>query len=249
MADANTTVAKAPRYLRMAGDLRDAIMAGEYAASGDFPTESELCQRYGVSRFTVREALRRLQAEGLIERRRGSGTRVQPAAALGGALHQPLSNVGELLQYARDSRIVYGLGRSGPLPREFSEQVEGNTAGVWHSLRGIRRPPNGGPPIAVTEAFFHERLGQVTTQFDLQGGTLFSQLERITGTTIGRVTQDIQAARADRTIAAALDITTRDPVLRIIRCYCDRQGKLFEISVSHHPGDSFAYSMHIDLDS
>ena len=35
---------------------------------------------------------------------------------------------------------------------------------------------------------------------------------------------------------------------RILRCYFDLKGRLFEISVSHHPGDRFAYAMHIDVE-
>ena len=36
--------------------------------------------------------------------------------------------------------------------------------------------------------------------------------------------------------------------LRILRCYHDQDGRMFEMSVSHHPGDRFAYSMHIDVE-
>ena len=77
--------ARTPRYLQLAGELRDAILTGAFADGKPFPTETALCTKYDVSRFTVREALRRLEVEGLIERRRGSGTTVQPAAARGGA--------------------------------------------------------------------------------------------------------------------------------------------------------------------
>jgi len=76
--------ARIPRYVQLAGELREAILAGEFANGKPFPTETALCERFDVSRFTVREALRRLESEGLIERRRGSGTTVQPAAARGG---------------------------------------------------------------------------------------------------------------------------------------------------------------------
>jgi GntR family transcriptional regulator len=93
-------LAATPRYKELADELRREILRGDYAPDR-FPTENALCKRYGVSRFTVREALRALQAEGLIARKRGSGTVIQPAVARGGALHQPLSNVGEILQYAR----------------------------------------------------------------------------------------------------------------------------------------------------
>ncbi|MHA4875136.1 GntR family transcriptional regulator, partial [Enterococcus faecium] len=79
-------VARKPRYLEVAEDLRAQIAAGAFPQAEQFPTEAVLCRTYGVSRFTVREALRTLQQEGLIQRRRGSGTVIQPAAARGGAL-------------------------------------------------------------------------------------------------------------------------------------------------------------------
>ena len=77
-------LAASPRYRELAEELRGEILRGEFQGRG-FPTEADLCKRFSVSRFTVREALRALQADGLISRRRGSGTRIQPAAARGGA--------------------------------------------------------------------------------------------------------------------------------------------------------------------
>ena len=238
-----------PRYLAMAGELREAILEGRFADGRLFPTENALCKQYNVSRYTVREALRRLQAEGLIARRRGSGTTVQPAGARGGALHQPLSNVGELLQYARDSVVTYAeVPTDGPLPRGVAEQLAEDTRGNWRCFEGVRRQHESAPPIAATSAFFHERLGKCIDQLDLAGGTLFSQVERLCGISIGKVTQDIQAIAADAPIAAKLEVDEASPVLRILRCYVDPGGTPFEISVSHHPGESFAYTMHIDVE-
>ena len=79
--------------------------------------------------------------------------------------------------------------------------------------------------------------------------TLFSQIERLTGTSAATVTQDIQAIAADKTDAKTLEVEEGAPVLLIIRSYVDAKGDVFEISVSHHPGDRFAYNMHIDVDS
>lgn len=249
MADAAAPLTRSmPRYMQVAGELRQAILDGKFADGQPFPTETALCGEYGVSRFTVREALKRLQVEGLIARRRGSGTTVQPAAARGGALHQPLSNVGELLQYARNSEVIYSEQKTGALPAKIAEQIGENTKGKWRSYRGVRRQTAEAPPIAVTDAYFHERLGEAVDKLDLAAGTLFSQIEQLAGVTIGRVTQDIQAIAADARTAAELEIKKGSPVLRIIRCYLDPAGEVYEISVSHHPGDRFAYAMHIDLD-
>lgn len=238
----------APRYLQVAGELRAEILSGKITARDQFPTESDLCQRYGVSRFTIREALRRLQNEGLIARKRGSGTVVQPAAARGGTLHQPLSNVGEILQYARDTHVAYEPRGRGDLPREIAEQIGEDTNGQWTCFRGVRSQQIDGQPIAATDAFFHESLDPVVESLDLGGGTLFSQIERLAGVSVGKVNQDIQAVAASADIARALDMKRGSPVLRITRCYLDAKGQVFEISVSHHPGDRFAYSMHIDVD-
>ncbi|MEM9500520.1 MAG: GntR family transcriptional regulator [Pseudomonadota bacterium] len=236
-----------PRYLQLAGQLREAILAGDFANGRQFPTETTLCRDHDVSRYTVREALRRLEAEGLIQRKRGSGTTVQPAAARGGALHQPLSNVGELLQYARDSKVVYSHLGECKLPTSVAEQIADPVDGQWSCFHGVRRHEGDALPIASTHAYFHERLGDALAQLDLAKGTLFSQIEQLTGVQIGKVTQDIQAIAADSDIASALEIDEGRPVLRILRCYFDPTGHIFEISVSHHPGDRFAYAMHIDV--
>ncbi len=240
--------ARTPRYLQVASELREAILAGDFAEGKQFPTETALCERFDVSRFTVREALRRLESEGLIQRKRGSGTTVQPAAARGGALHQPLSNVGELLQYSQSSEVTYAAAGRGSLPTEVAEQIGGSTAGEWTSFRGVRSPPGDALPIAVTDAYFHETLDEAIDQLDLGAGTLFSQIEKLTGVRIGRVMQDIQAIAADTVTAKALKIEKGSPVLRIIRSYRNPKGEIFEISVSHHPGDRFAYAMHIDVE-
>lgn len=237
-----------PRYLQVADELREAIMDGTFTEGRPFPTETALCETYDVSRFTVREALKRLQAEGLISRKRGSGTTVQPAAARGGALHQPLSNVGEILQYARDSQVGYKETDCGGLPPEVAEQIGTDTSGRWRCFRGVRRMRSDSLPIAVTDAYFHERLGDAVDKLELSASTLFAQLQRIAGVQVGKVTQDIQAIAADEATAVALDVEKGDPVLRILRCYYDMDGAIFEISASHHPGDRFAYAMHIDLD-
>jgi GntR family transcriptional regulator len=65
-----------PLYYRIYKDLRDKIVGG-YFENGKLPTEKELCEKYNVSRMTVRKAMERLSMEGLIERKKGKGTFVK----------------------------------------------------------------------------------------------------------------------------------------------------------------------------
>lgn len=236
-----------PRYQVLAEELRGEITRGVYAPNG-FPTESELCKRYSVSRFTVREALRALQAEGLIARRRGSGTVIQPASARGGALHQPLSNVGEIMQYARDTQAHFELLGDSPLPRAIAQQLDLVAGGPWTRFKGLRTRGGSTQPIATIDAYVHESLRHVVGQVQPNEDTIFRQLERLAGIRIATVTQDIQAVPASTEVSRSLGVSKRSPCLLILRCFRDAEGKILEISANHHPGDRFAYSMHIEVE-
>ena len=229
-----------PRYIELADDLRAQIIDGTLPVSG-FPTENALCKRYGVSRFTVREALRVLQNEGRIQRRRGSGTVV---------LHQPLSNVAEILQYARNIRYVFQLVGAGPLPRSIADQIDAPAASSnWPRFSGLRCLPGDNRPIAFTEAYIHPDLAGIAERIDVRADTIFSQIEQLSGAKIVGVTQDIMAVAASAAVAERLNVSRRSPCLRILRCYIDADGRIVEISDSYHPSDRFAYRMHTEVDS
>ncbi|MDA8290942.1 MAG: GntR family transcriptional regulator [Actinomycetota bacterium] len=66
-----------PLWAQVLADLRLRLHAGEFAER--FPGDHELVAHYGVSRYTIREAVRRLQADGILERRRGLGSFVNRA--------------------------------------------------------------------------------------------------------------------------------------------------------------------------
>jgi GntR family transcriptional repressor for pyruvate dehydrogenase complex len=61
--------------------LRDRVLGGEYSAERSFPSQGQLCEDLGVSRTVVREAMRSLQSEGLIEVSQGRRPTVLPANA------------------------------------------------------------------------------------------------------------------------------------------------------------------------
>ncbi len=71
------------------GALLDEIMAGRFSSGDRLPTENQLAQRFLVSRPVVREALQRLQSDGVVIARQGSGTYVQ---------RSPSQRVAELTQ-------------------------------------------------------------------------------------------------------------------------------------------------------
>jgi DNA-binding FadR family transcriptional regulator len=62
---------------RVTAVLLDKIKGGEFPPGTRLPTEQVICERFGVSRTVVREAISRLKSDGLVEVRQGSGTVVR----------------------------------------------------------------------------------------------------------------------------------------------------------------------------
>ncbi|MET9431442.1 MULTISPECIES: FadR/GntR family transcriptional regulator [unclassified Streptomyces] len=72
-------------------ELRNQITSGEWPIGSRIPTEPELVQQLGVARNTIREAVRALAHNGLLDIRQGSGTYVIATSELAGVMHRRFS--------------------------------------------------------------------------------------------------------------------------------------------------------------
>jgi GntR family transcriptional regulator len=63
-----------PLYLQIKEDMLAKVESGQWAENHQIPTEAELCEEYGVSTITIREALKHLVQDGIFIRRAGKGT-------------------------------------------------------------------------------------------------------------------------------------------------------------------------------
>ncbi|MEI8323149.1 MAG: GntR family transcriptional regulator, partial [Actinomycetes bacterium] len=76
------------RYQQIAENLRERLVAGNFAAGQMLPSESELSAEFSASRVTVRRALEVLRDEGLVNARQGFGWFVP-----GDTVRQPLGKL------------------------------------------------------------------------------------------------------------------------------------------------------------
>ncbi len=63
-----------PYYIQLMDLLKTQIVKKKWGPGEQIPGEQDLCETYGVSRTVVRQALRELELEGVITRRKGKGT-------------------------------------------------------------------------------------------------------------------------------------------------------------------------------
>src|SRR3712207_1514985 len=75
-AVASRTIGGGTRSEQAARLLTELITSGQIPSGGFLPTEAELCRQYNVSRATIREAVRKLEARGLVVSRHGVGVQV-----------------------------------------------------------------------------------------------------------------------------------------------------------------------------
>ena len=139
-----------PAYRVLADALRSRILSGDLRPGDRLPTESELCETYGLSRSTVREALRVLTSERLLVTRRGvQGGSFVATPEPGEIAHLVQSGLSLLAD--GDTVTVAGLLEV----REMLEVPAAGLAAVRHDaaqltvLEGTLVDPGGADPEAL----------------------------------------------------------------------------------------------------
>lgn len=89
----------------LADDLRARIRQGEWSAGDRLPTEAELGAHYQVSRSTVRQAVKTLQAQGLLTSRQGKGTYLSS----GLRIHAGMQELRSITTTIADRGLVPGM--------------------------------------------------------------------------------------------------------------------------------------------
>jgi GntR family transcriptional regulator, transcriptional repressor for pyruvate dehydrogenase complex len=116
-------------YDEVARRLRDGILSGALVAGQRLPTEAELCERFGVSRSTVREALRVLGSQHLVTTSRGVG---------GGTFVAQLSHV-DVTDMLHVSIRMLAQTRGCSLEEMLETRTVLEVAGAWFAAE--RRSP------------------------------------------------------------------------------------------------------------
>lgn len=173
-----------PLWAQILDDLRAELAAGAFADR--FPTDVELVTRYGVSRQTVREAIRRLSDAGLVERTRGRGTRVREFQQIGGSLESLYERI-EAQGAAQRSVVRVGDRRTDPVVAAHLDLPAG--AALVHIER-LRLADD--EPLALDRAWLPADVGDGLLTADLSHSGIYRELLRSRGVEVDQATEQIR---------------------------------------------------------
>jgi DNA-binding GntR family transcriptional regulator len=216
------------------------IESGRYPIGALIPTEFELCDQFGVSRFTVREAVKLLVQQGLIVRQAGVGSRVQ-SAPVDVRYTQTMSGLADLQQYADETTLVVESKKIIELTAKRAEQLKVSTKETWLHVEGLRFARDERLPICHTEVFIAPHLRSVSGIHARTKQPIYAILEKEFGVKITRVEQEISAVILSSKMVDRLKTLARAPAIWICRRYFDERGDLIEQAHNTHPADRFTY--------
>jgi GntR family transcriptional regulator len=230
-----------PLHIQVRETIRRQVKAGELIdKTGRLMTEAELGKHFGVSRITIRNAIKPLVDEGMFERERGRGTFLRT--------NQPENWVGRLMGFSETIRDAgYQPGAKvllqGMTNRHDTEvRIKLRERAVWQ-LKRVRLADD--IPIAIEHAFYPPDIGLELEKRDLTSIVMYRVFETEIGFDIREATQTISASLADATTGRLLGVKAGSPLLSIERLTVNTDGRPLELLRSVYLPNYFRLSINL----
>ncbi|BBZ64471.1 GntR family transcriptional regulator [Mycolicibacterium monacense] len=230
------------RYLQVARTLRKEIVDGVYPVGSQLPTEHELCERFAVSRFTIREALRRLREDNLVTSRPRAGTLVVPRPS-GNTYAQDVMSIDDLLAFAAGAQFTVESNATVTVDAELAERTRLALGSEWLAVTGYRQADTNSTPICRTEYYINRAFAAVGRLLPRHTGPIFPLIEDLFGVSVVEVHQEIAAVVLPAELAHRLGVEPGSAALQMQRTYTTSDGEVAQVTVNTHPSARYRHSM------
>lgn len=219
-----------PYYVQLFEILRDGILSQRYHVDDRLPSEQELCREYGLSRATVRQALSKLEGEGLARRVAGRGFFAADRSEVNGWSVQDADGFLELqLRHGRTGVTTQVLSSEYEVPAEHARLALG--LGSRDRVLALKRVRSLDGEIAMYSTnWFPEKLAPIIESSEdvLSGSGSVNVRLRSAGYTTESAHRIIEAVPASPEVANCLEISIGTPVLRIRSLGLNQAGVKFD---------------------
>lgn len=227
-----------PKYYQLKEIIRDGIEKSELRAGAAIPPERELCERYGVSRMTARQAVMELVNEGLLYRVQGLGTFVtEPKLGEGsGRLTSFTQDMRERGMKTTSDVLELGEEEAGPVVARKLRREPGDR------IVRVRRVRNAdGHPMALENSHLLYEVAKDLLGKDLSEGSLYEELAKA-GVSISAAEQSYEAVLINASESEHLGVPVGSPALLIERVTFDARDRPFEYVKSVYRGDRYRFT-------
>ena len=226
------------RYRTLARQLMAGIARGDHPVGSYLPTEHALGEQYGLSRVTVREALRELEQLGLVSRRPRHGTRVESLHPNSGFVLVG-DSLDAVLRFTQDLPFIL-LGSEAVFPDvRQAQEFQLSASQRYARITGVRCR-SGDAPTLFSEHWIPALYAPEAATLDGLTGSIAEFLARQRDDEIHRINQVIDVARLDREQADALGVPDGSAALRTRRWYRNQRADLVLMSTSLSPEGRYA---------
>lgn len=231
-----------PLYHQIEIILRNRIASGNMKTGDRFPTEMDLCDEFGVSRATVRQAIKALTSDGLIKSEQGRGTTIvtNNRHAHPFRLEGTLKELLILDEHTKMRILTKKLMRSGN--KRYKEMQRAETDPVYF-FELVRTSARHEDMTVYSRVYVSQPIGEgIDTK---QDDAIIQHIYSLVMQHTHRINQTIKSVAADPDVASWLKIAPDAPVLFIKRIYFDRQGTVLQHAESFISAD--VYEMETEL--
>lgn len=232
-----------PLYEQLITIIKQGISSGQLTPGDLLPSESEFCERYGISRSTIRQALSELEDQGLVVRMRGKGSFVS-RPKITRSLHNLYSFSDEISAMGFEPRskvIAYEVIAPGKEIRTRL-QIDDAEERVFNITR-IRYA--GEEPLALEMAFIPTRICPFLTQDMVEQGSLYNTLVKEAGIRIGHAQETYESMLMGESEAVLLGMPKDSCAFFVQRVSYTASGDVFEYTVMIVRGDRCRYEVEL----
>jgi GntR family transcriptional regulator len=215
--------------------LRALIEAGEWGAGSQIPNEDKLCDMLGISRITVRHALRNLEEAGLLRREHGRGTFVRSATVVAG-VRGLTSFTDEMHTLALSPGTRLLEARRLPASADMADALDLAPGDAVVQLRRLRL--GNGLPIGIQTTHLPEARvpGLLAAAADVQ--SLYGWLKEHCGITPLKAKEVYRVGRVAPEDAEPIQLEAGTPAFEVERITYDSRGP-FELARSTMRADRY----------
>ncbi|WP_338781974.1 GntR family transcriptional regulator [Metabacillus sp. FJAT-52054] len=224
-------------YLQVIDRIKEDIKKGAYKEKEKLPSEFDLAKNLGVSRATLREALRILEEENVIIRRHGVGTFVNTVPLFSSGIEQLNSVTAMIMQGGKAPGTIF-LSSSIVGPTEEDAQRFGITEEEEIFQIERVRTANGEPVVYCLDKIPGKLLPKDLTH---DSESLFELLEKKTDSIIGHAITAIEPIGYHDKISPLLNCDPETALLLLKQMHYDLQDRPILYSLNYFRADMFSF--------